>query len=86
MEEIEDLSFTHAKTLEEFKDAQEENERMQKQYRAGFIAKNDLLAIQITLREKEKAVVRAQWALLKAKLDLSRLLSLDLLSYRRNQG
>ncbi len=86
MEEIEDLSFTHAKTLEEFTDAQEENERMQKQYRAGFIAKNDLLAIQITLREKEKAVVKAQWALLKAKLDLSRLLSLDLLSYRRNQG
>ena len=85
IEGIEDLSFTHHKALEDFTDAREEKQRLEKQYAAGFIAKNDLLDIRITLREKEQAVVESQLALLNEKLALSRLLSLDLLSYRGNQ-
>lgn len=85
IEEIGDLSFTHHKALEDFTDAREEKQRLEKQYAAGFIAQNDLLAIQITLREKEQALVESQLALLNEKLALSRLLSLDLLSYRGDQ-
>ena len=85
IEEIEDLVITHAEFLEDLEDAHKKEQRLEKQYAAGFLAKNDLLAIQITLREKEKAVLESQLALLNKKLDLSGLLSLDLLSYRGDQ-
>lgn len=79
IEKIENLNYRQRKALEDFRDAQKQNQRLQKQYAAGYIAKNDLLSMQVILREKEQILLQAQFDLLTEKLALNRLLSLDLL-------